>query len=185
MSNFQIGDKVSVLDEAIDGVVVSINSNQITIETNDGFPMTYFVNELVKNNISNDLKGFISTSAINQIKAEKQEEKKRSFTKEKKSSREIFTLEVDLHIEKLVPNKNGLSNYDILNIQMDTAKRQMDFAINKRIPKLVLIHGVGEGVLKSELDFLLRKYENIAVQEANYQKYGQGAIEIYFLQNKK
>jgi dsDNA-specific endonuclease/ATPase MutS2 len=184
MSNFQIGDKVSVLDEAIDGVVTGINSDQITIETEDGFPMTYFVNELVKNNISNDLKGFISNAAISQVKLEKQEEKKRSFTKDKKSTREVFALEVDLHIEKLVPNKNGLSNYEILNIQMDTAKRQMDFAIRNRIPKLVLIHGVGEGVLKSELDFLLRKYENITVKEANYQKYGQGAMEVYFLQKK-
>lgn len=184
MSNFQIGDKVSVLDEAIDGIVTGVNSDQITIETEDGFPMTYFVNELVKNNISNDLKGFISNAAISQVKLEKQEEKKRSFTKDKKSAREVFALEVDLHIEKLVPNKNGLSNYDILNIQMETAKRQMDFAIRNRIPKLVLIHGVGEGVLKSELDFLLRKYENITVKEANYQKYGQGAMEVYFLQKK-
>jgi hypothetical protein len=184
MSDFQIGDKVSVLDEAIDGVVVAVNSNQITIETSDGFPMTYLVNELVRDNISSDLKGFISSSAINQVKVEKQEEKKRSFTKDKKSSREVFALEVDLHIEKLVPNKTGLSNYDILNIQMETAKRQMDFAIRNRIPKLVLIHGVGEGVLKSELDFLLRRYENITVKEANYQKYGQGAMEVYFLQKK-
>lgn len=184
MSNFQIGDKVSVLDDAIDGVVTAINLNQITIETEDGFSMTYFVNELVKNNISNNLKWFISNAAISQVKNEKQEEKKRSFVKEKKSSRDVFALEVDLHIEKLVPNKNGLSNYDILNIQMDTAKRQMDFAIRNRIPKLVLIHGVGEGVLKSELEFLLRKYENISVQEANYQKYGQGAMEVYFLQKK-
>ena len=182
MEQFQIGDKVSVLDDAIDGVVVKINFNQITIETEDKFMMTYFVNELVKNNISNDLSGFISPDTISKVKIEKQEEKKRSFIKEKKSKKEIFTLEVDLHIEKLVPNKNSLSNYDILNIQMDAAKRQMDFAIRNRIPKLVLIHGVGEGVLKSELEFLLRKYENISVQEANYQKYGQGATEVYFLQ---
>ncbi|WP_338410388.1 Smr/MutS family protein [uncultured Flavobacterium sp.] len=185
MSNFQIGDKVSVLDEAIDGVVVGVNLEQITIETADGFPMTYFVNEIVKNNISNELKGFISYAAISQVKIEKQEEKKRNFVKDKKSKKEIFTLEVDLHIEKLVPNKNGLSNYDILNIQMDTAKRQMDFAIRNRIPKLVLIHGVGEGVLKSELDFLLNRYENIRTIEGNYQKYGQGATEVYFLQKKE
>lgn len=184
MDNFQIGDKVSVLDDAIDGVIIGIKANEITIETVDGFPMTFFVNELVKNNISNDLKGFISREAISKVKSEKQEEKKRSFTKEKKSNREVFALEVDLHIEKLVPSKKGLNNYDILNIQLDTAKRQMDFATRNRIPKLVLIHGVGEGVLKSELEFLLKRYENISVQEANYQKYGQGAMEVYFLQKK-
>jgi hypothetical protein len=30
-------------------------------------------------------------------------------------------------------------------------------------------------VSKAELDFLLGRYDNIAFQEGNYQKYGQGA----------
>ena len=46
---FSLGDQVSVLDEAINGVVISIKNNEITIETEDGFLMTYFVNELIKN----------------------------------------------------------------------------------------------------------------------------------------
>jgi hypothetical protein len=53
-----------------------------------------------------------------------------------------------------------------------------------RIPKIVFIHGVGEGVLKSELDFMLGRYENIIFQDGNYQKYGLGATEVYFKQNK-
>ena len=32
---FNIGDKVSVLDDAIDGVVVGIKNNEITIETSN------------------------------------------------------------------------------------------------------------------------------------------------------
>jgi hypothetical protein len=42
---------------------------------------------------------------------------------------------------------------------------------------------VGDGVLKSELEYLLRRYENIVIQEANYGKYGLGAMEIYIKQN--
>jgi hypothetical protein len=30
----------------------------------------------------------------------------------------------------------------------------------------------------NELDFLLGRYDNIAFQEGNYQKYGQGATEV-------
>ena len=59
----------------------------------------------------------------------------------------------------------------------------MDFAIRKRIQKLVFIHGVGEGVLKSELDFLLGRYDNLKFYDADYQKYGVGATEVYFFQN--
>ena len=89
-----------------------------------------------------------------------------------------------MHIEKLVKYKSGLSNYDILTLQMDTAKRHIEFAIKNRIPKIVFIHGVGEGVLKAELDFMLKRYDNISFQDANYQKYGLGATEVYFKQNK-
>ena len=69
--------------------------------------------------------------------------------------------------------------------QAETAKRHVEFAIKNRIPKIVFIHGVGEGVLKSELDFMLGRYDNISFQDANYQKYGLGATEVYFKQNSK
>ena len=48
MTMFSIGDKVSVLDDDINGVVISIKNKEISIETNDGFTMTFFVNELIK-----------------------------------------------------------------------------------------------------------------------------------------
>jgi len=66
---------------------------------------------------------------------------------------------------------------------MDTAKRQLEFAITKRIQKVVFIHGVGEGVLKAELESLFRRYENLKWYDADYQKYGLGATEIYIFQN--
>lgn len=181
---FNIGDKVAALDEDVSGVVVLIKNDQIQVETSDGFLMTYFVNELIKDNNSSDLSGFISREKVNNALREKTEPLKRNFTKEKKSKKDEFVLEVDLHIEKLVPSKRGMNNYDILNIQIETAKRQLEFAQKNRMPKVVFIHGVGEGVLKAELDFLLGRYDNITFQDANYQKYGLGATEVYFIQKK-
>jgi hypothetical protein len=179
------GDKVSVLDEAIDGVVVSVQKDQIIIETTDGFMMTYFVNELVKTNNTNDLANSIKSFNTSKIKLEKEEPKPRSFVKEKRSKNEIPAPEFDLHIEKLVPNFRGMSNFDILTLQIETAKRHLEFAIKNRIPKIIFIHGVGEGILKAELDFLLGRYDSIAFQDANYQKYGVGATEIFIRQNVK
>lgn len=180
---FSIGDKVSVLDEDFSGVVVGFKDNQVVVETTDGFLMNYAANELVKEADASDLKSFSSSQSINAILKEKELPVKRSFEKEKKSKRDEFVLEVDLHIEKLVPSKRGMSNYDILNLQMETAKRQMEFAIRNRMPKVVFIHGVGEGILKAELDFLLGRYDGISFQDANYQKYGLGATEVYIKQN--
>ena len=182
---FNKGDQVSVLDEDVNGVVVAVKDKQVTIETTDGFVMTYFVNELLKINNSSNLMDSIKRINTAEIVKEKEIPKPRSFVKEKKDKREIPAPEFDLHIEKLVPNKRGMSNYDILTLQTETAKRHIEFAIKNRIPKIVLIHGVGEGILKSELDFLLGRYDNIAFQDANYQKYGQGATEVFIKQNKK
>ena len=182
---FEIGDKVAVLDDDISGVVIKVQNNEISVETTDKFVMTFFVNELVKINNSNDLSGFFSTQSLGSVLKDKEEPKKRSFVKEKKSRKDEFVLEVDLHIEKLVPSKRGMSNYDILTLQMETAKRQLDFAIKNRMPKVVFIHGVGEGVLKAELDFMLGRYDTISFQDANYQKYGLGATEVYIKQNVK
>ena len=182
---FEIGDKVAVLDDDISGVVIKVQNNEISVETTDKFVMTFFVNELVKINNSNELSGFFSTQSLGSVLKDKEEPKKRSFVKEKRSRKDEFVLEVDLHIEKLVPSKRGMSNYDILTLQMETAKRQLDFAIKNRMPKMVFIHGVGEGVLKAELDFMLGRYDNISFQDANYQKYGLGATEVYIKQNVK
>ncbi|MBC7845715.1 MAG: DNA mismatch repair protein MutS [Flavobacterium sp.] len=182
---FTKGDKVSVLDEAINGVVVSVKDKQVTIETEDGFMMTFLVNELLKINDSSNLMDSIRRINVDEVTKEKEIPKPRSFVKERKEKNEISAPEFDLHIEKLVPNKRGMSNYDILTLQSETAKRHIEFAIRNRIPKIVFIHGVGEGILKSELDFLLGRYENIVFQDANYQKYGLGATEVFIKQNSK
>ena len=182
---FSLGDQVSVLDEAINGVVISIKNNEITIETEDGFLMTYFVNELIKNFKTSSLSKNIGSFNSDKIKLDKETPKPRIFTKEKKTKGEIPPPEFDLHIEKLTKNFRGMSNYDILTLQSETAKRHIEFAIRNRIPKIVFIHGVGEGILKSELDFLLGRYDTISFQDGNYQKYGVGATEVYIKQNTK
>jgi len=180
---FEVGDKVAVLDEAIEGEVVAVKNNEISIKTTDDFVMTFFINELVKLQKTSELNNLFSSKSISEVLKDKKEPIKRSFTKEKKSKKEEFVMEVDLHIEKLVQNFRGMSNFDILNIQMDTVKHKLEFAIKNRLPKMVLIHGVGEGVLKSEIEFFLSRYDNVVFQEANFQKYGFGATEVYIKQN--
>lgn len=179
------GDQVAVLDDAINGKIVAINGTKITIETEDGFMMHFSTHELVKLNQTNNLMDSIRRINVDEIIKEKTIPAPRSFVKERKEKREVGVPEFDLHIEKLVPNKRGMSNYDILTLQAETAKRHIEFAIRNRIPKIVFIHGVGEGVLKAELDFLLGRYDNVSFQDANYQKYGLGATEVYFKQNSK
>ncbi len=181
--NFNIGDKVEVLDDALKGVVVAINADIISIETTEGFSLDFHESEIIKT--GNEQKKFISTSNVefSEIIKEKQTPRRSKSPRIKPKERNAPPMEVDLHIEKLVNSYKGMSNYDILNHQLETAKRQIEFAARKRIQKIVFIHGVGEGVLKAELDFLLGRYDNLKFYDADFQKYGIGATEVYIFQN--
>jgi len=179
MTVFEIGDTVETLDDTIVGIVIHIDGVDITIESEDGFSLTYSNSELVK--VSNDIK--VSNYEVAQIKSEKEIPKKRRVEVVKPKERNIPKMEVDLHIHQLTNSSRGMSNHEILNLQMDAAKRQLEFAIRKRIQKVVFIHGVGEGILKEELKYLFGRYENVKYYDADYQKYGLGATEVYIYQN--
>lgn len=179
MSDFQIGDAVETLDDIITGSIITVQGKEITIETDDGFQMTFNASELVK--ISGEIS--VSNYEVAQIKSEKEIPKKRKTQTSKPKERNAPKMEVDLHIHQLTKSFRGMSSYDMLNLQMETAKRQLEFAMRKRIPKVVFIHGVGEGVLKEELKYLFGRYDNVKYYDADYQKYGLGATEVYILQN--
>lgn len=176
------GDKVAVLDDQLEGKITSVQGQMITIETPDGFLLDFREDELVKMESTPDILPE-DPELISEILKEKESFKKPKSRRTKPKERNAPPMEVDLHIEKLVNSFRGMSNYDILNLQLETAKRQLEFAMKKRIQKVVFIHGVGEGILKAELDFLLGRYENLKFYDADYSKYGQGATEVYFFQN--
>ena len=180
MKPFRIGDKVAVLDDITEGKVTAVTDNTITVETSDGFLLQYAPSELVL--IASD-EIQVTNYQVAQIKSEKQNPKRRKTQTVKPKERNAPKMEVDLHIHHLTKNNKGMSNYDMLTIQLDTAKKQLDFAIRKRIQKVVFIHGVGEGVLKEELYYLFNRYDNLKYYDADYQKYGLGATEVYIYQN--
>ncbi len=181
MRKIEKGDKVQVLDDTMEGTVKKVDGARITIISSDGFELEYDQSELLVDIGQGAIR--VSNSEVAQIKTEKDRPKKKTPAKVKAKDRNIPKMEVDLHIHHLVPSTRGMSNFDMLNIQLETAKRQLEFAMNKRIRKVVFIHGVGEGVLKEELFYLFRKYPNITHYDADYQKYGLGATEIYIYQN--
>ena len=180
---FEINDKVEVLDDALKGRVVRLMGEMVEIETTEGFMLEFYETELVKIGEEQKRMVYKQDVPITEIIKEKQGPKKPKSLRIKPKDRNLPPMEVDLHIEKLVRSYRGMSNFDILNLQMETAKRQIEFASRKRIQKMVFIHGVGEGVLKAELDSLLGRYDNLKFYDADYQKYGIGATEVYFFQN--
>ena len=182
---FNKGDYVLVLDEDLSGVIKKIIGDVISIETEDGFLIDFKSDELVKKQKNQSLNTHVFLhDSFSEVVHQKESQKKRKQVKQRPKDRYEPTMEVDLHINQLMKSHKGMSNYDMLTLQLDTAKQKLDFAIAKRIQKIVFIHGVGEGVLKLELEYLFGRYDNIKFYDANYQKYGLGATEIYIFQNK-
>ncbi|MGB5227045.1 MAG: Smr/MutS family protein [Eudoraea sp.] len=181
MRNFKEGDKAEVIDDNITGIVMLVKGDLITIRTSEGFDMDFTASELMHTEGINSIK--VSNIEVAQVKAVKEQSGKPKIIKVKAKERSAPKMEVDLHIHQLVSSSKGMTNYDMLNIQMETAKRQLEFAIRKRIQKVVFIHGVGAGVLKEELNYLFKRYENVKYYDADYQKYGLGATEVYIYQN--
>ncbi|MEZ4857630.1 MAG: DNA mismatch repair protein MutS [Flavobacteriaceae bacterium] len=179
MKKITLGTKVSVIDEAIFGIVKEVSKNGIVIISKEGFELVFQENELV---IEEGLSTMKLTEGLSkEIFLEKEiRPKKKVISKTKKGT--IPPMEVDLHIEQLAKNHKQLSAYQILNLQMDTAKYKLEFAIKNKIQRLIFIHGVGEGVLRAELEFLIKKYDALKMTDADYQKYGRGAIEVYIPQ---
>ncbi|MFC4098016.1 Smr/MutS family protein [Euzebyella saccharophila] len=180
MTVFKVGDSVEVLDDLISGRVIKVRPTEITIETDEGFFLDFEPAELV---IVESGEIRVSNFEVSQMKSQKEQPKRKRSASVKPKKRNAPKMEVDLHINQLTKNTKGLSNFDMLNIQMDAARRQLEFAIGKRIQKVIFIHGVGEGVLREELYSLFRRYDNLKYYDADYSQYGLGATEVYIFQN--
>tara|TARA_B100000795_G_C22776668_1_gene430321 strand:+ start:646 stop:1194 length:549 start_codon:yes stop_codon:yes gene_type:complete len=180
--SFKIGKKVAVLDDILKGVIVNVYDQLIDVEDSDGMVYQYNQNELVI--IEEEQHQLSKYSDINNpLFNDKLIDQNNNDTLFKKDKNETI-LEVDLHINQLIKSTKGMDNFEMLSLQLDTAKRKIEYAISKRISKIVFIHGVGEGVLKNELHYLFGRYP-IRFYDASYKKYGLGATEVYVYQNPK
>ena len=88
-------------------------------------------------------------------------------------------VEVDLHIHELVDTTTGMSNADMLQLQLQTFRDTLDHYKNEKGRKIVFIHGKGDGVLRRAiLEELQRKYKNYEYQDASFREYGFGATQV-------
>ena len=171
-TNFNIGDLVETIDDNIKGKVTSIEVKHVKIITDDGFEMNFKPDELIK--VPDETISIKNDELKKVIQQEMYLPKKSKSTKEKPQHK----VEIDLHIHELIDDARRLSNYQILNIQLDKAKQQLDWAMRKKIRQVVFIHGVGQGVLRAELHTLFRRYDNVEFYDADYSTYGVGATKV-------
>lgn len=88
--------------------------------------------------------------------------------------------EVDLHIEALSEHPEQLSDVEKHELQLRFFRTCLNHAILNGFKKVVFIHGMGRGVLKTEIQRELDQYDNLQYMDAPMSKYGVGAVEVYF-----
>jgi len=95
----------------------------------------------------------------------------------RKEAQEV--IEIDLHINELLDSTAGMSNGDMLQCQLDKFHAVLNENKNKKGQKIVFIHGKGEGVLRTEIEKLLKtQYKSYYFQDASFREYGFGATMV-------
>jgi len=90
-----------------------------------------------------------------------------------------FPREIDLHIEALVPDREGLDAAQILRIQLGAFEEYLEKAIRLGVDKVRIIHGKGEGVLRKRIHELLNKNPHVRHFEKIHPVLGTGATEVF------
>ncbi len=132
---------------------------------------------IVTRNVEQDL----SADDINRLKAIKEFKTPARISRSKKEQQKMMEKEVDLHIEELVDNVNGLSNHEMLSIQMERFEKELDSAMASGVKKITFIHGVGNGRLKHEILSVLKDTRGLTFHDAPYKTYGYGATQVNIL----
>ena len=176
-NKLKVGDLVNFMGDNSQGKVVAIlPENNYEIEIDAGF--TIPVNRLeIEKKWVQDIE-FDEKQLKRQKKIDKNKSSNRVSKSHKAPSKFFHNHEIDLHIENLIESWMGLSNFDIVSIQLSSFRKRFNQAIVNNEPFLVVIHGVGKGVLRNEIYNYLRQFPDIKVGPADTKIYGLGASEI-------
>ncbi len=118
-------------------------------------------------------------SALEALKSAVKEKEAKNTTTSARKEPLPDTEEVDLHIHELVDNYAGMSNGEILEIQLARFHTTLLGALKSGTKRIIFIHGVGNGKLKFEIRRELdKKYPRLKYQDASFKEYGFGATLV-------
>lgn len=192
MARVKAGDLVRFVDEIGGGRVVRMISESLAeVETSDGWILPANVRNLVVIP-EKDMERIEQKPLMQEKEIQKAELEKEAINKDASRIPQVRPAklktpprEVDLHINKLTDSVVGLTNTEILSIQIGVFRRELDRAIRENEKEIIFIHGIGNGTLKGELRRAAdRDYTWCSQEDASFREYGFGATRIRIPQNK-
>lgn len=161
---FSLGEKVYFLHESGFGIIKNlIGPHKYLVENELKIELVAFERDLVKIQSENYSDKIIYKDSIEQIS---------------KTLRIVEIPEIDLHVDDNEMISKRISSHEILHHQVRKADLFIQKMIENQEQKFIIIHGVGEGILKNEIKFLLTKYTGLSSRDADFNKYGFGATQV-------
>ena len=161
MDDFWIGDHVKIISSGKTGIYEGVKDGKARIRYGSKYIITMHKNlqklpeEEHQIDIFEDIHDFSSIKTI----------------------KEKFLKQIDLHIEKLAPERQNLIPEMILDFQIKSANDFIQVAISRKIFSVIIIHGKGNGALKMEIEHLLGDFPQVL---HFYTLNDGGATEVIF-----
>ena len=148
---FKVGDIIVFKHEKQCGTILKIVNGKLLVKNSDGFEEIVSSNDIILYDENTDK---VTAYGIDFDIKDDQIKKRKT----KKNQRFSKVLKIDLHIELIIDYYKELGNHEIVNIQLKKCENEIRKAMNTRIEKIIIVHGIGVGRLKKEVHQLLDQY---------------------------
>lgn len=143
-----IGDKVWIISRGEVGIFEGSEGVQAKIKIG-------FEHHLIApDDLSLDLKKEEEIIDFSWLKEDKSRQSKKQTLPE-------VTVSIDLHIEILQPDLVQAPSARILDYQLAACRQFIQSATQKKLVRVTIIHGIGLGVLKQEVEHVLKGFKEV------------------------
>ncbi|MEE2931073.1 MAG: Smr/MutS family protein [Bacteroidota bacterium] len=150
--SFKVGDRVIFKKEKDKGEIVMLIGNlKALVRNSSGFDIQVMLSDLILYDSKHDSSSSYGNLFLDKDANNEREEDVRSYQKGSENK-------IDLHIQNLIDNFEGLSNQEIIDFQINHFQRLLNEAFKKNQDSLIVVHGIGTGILKEKIHVLLEEH---------------------------
>jgi len=162
----KIGDKISVVDEDLSGIVTSTKGNIVVFRDDYGFTYQYPKEKLVPKD----------SGIYENISIIKKTEPKKVISKKHQKNH----LVLDLHFHNLVKNPDDYDSFERLFIQKEKLIETITFCRKNNLKRLEIVHGIGDGILQKMVWDTLESQTNLDFYNKEILHHQSGAVMVEF-----